>query len=68
MGQTVNGMASAMKGMQVDQIAKTMSDFEKQFEDMDVTSGKFVINNLLLIDSPYSYICFLCTTFQMVFF
>ena len=47
MGQTVNGMASAMKGMQVDQIAKTMSDFEKQFEDMDVTSGKFMINKKL---------------------
>ena len=43
MGQTVSGMASAMKGMQVDQIAKTMADFEKQFEDMDVTSGSYLI-------------------------
>ena len=43
MGQTVTGMASAMKGMQVDQIAKTMADFEKQFEDMDVTSGALII-------------------------
>jgi division protein CdvB (Snf7/Vps24/ESCRT-III family) len=39
MGLTVKGMASAMKGMEVDQIAKTMADFEKQFEDMDVASG-----------------------------
>lgn len=39
MGQTVKGMAGAMKGMNVDQIAKTMAEFEKQFEDMDVTSG-----------------------------
>ena len=43
MGQTVSGMASAMKGMQVDQIAKTMAEFEKQFEDMDVTSGSSLI-------------------------
>lgn len=30
-----------MKGMEVDQIAKTMSEFEKQFENMDVTSGTY---------------------------
>mmetsp|Transcript_19759 Transcript_19759/g.19086 ORF Transcript_19759/g.19086 Transcript_19759/m.19086 type:complete len:203 (-) Transcript_19759:221-829(-) len=39
MGMTVKGMASAMKGMEVDTIAKTMAEFEKQFEDMDVRSG-----------------------------
>ena len=68
MGQTVNGMASAMKGMQVDQIAKTMSDFEKQFEDMDVTSGKFVINDWMLTDSPCSRISvsFLWTNIKML--
>jgi charged multivesicular body protein 1 len=40
MGQTVKGMSNAMKNMNVEQIAKTMSEFEKQFEDMDVRSGK----------------------------
>lgn len=39
MGQTVKGMANAMKSMQVETIAKTMEEFEKQFEDMDVRSG-----------------------------
>ena len=39
MGSTVKSMSTAMKGMEVDQIAKTMSDFERQFENMDVTSG-----------------------------
>lgn len=39
MGTTVKSMSSAMKGMQVDKIAKTMSEFERQFENMDVTSG-----------------------------
>lgn len=39
MGQTVKGMSSAMKGMKVEQIAATMEQFEKQFEDMDVKSG-----------------------------
>ena len=39
MGQTVNGMASAMKGMNVEQIANTMEQFEKQFADMDVRTG-----------------------------
>ena len=39
MGQTVNGMASAMKNMQVEQIANTMEQFEKQFADMDVRTG-----------------------------
>ena len=42
MGQTVKGMATAMKGMQVEQIAATMGEFEKQFENMDVTSGKII--------------------------
>ena len=39
MGLTVKGMSNAMKSMQVDQIAQTMEEFEKQFEDMDVRSG-----------------------------
>lgn len=39
MGQTVKGMSSAMKSMKVEQIASTMEEFEKQFEDMDVKSG-----------------------------
>lgn len=41
MAQTVKGMSNVMKTMQVDQIAKTMEDFEKQFDDMDVRSGMF---------------------------
>jgi len=39
MQQTVKGMSSAMKTMKVEQIAGTMSDFEKAFEDMDVKSS-----------------------------
>mmetsp|Transcript_25543 Transcript_25543/g.25782 ORF Transcript_25543/g.25782 Transcript_25543/m.25782 type:complete len:203 (-) Transcript_25543:75-683(-) len=39
MGQTVKGMANAMKSMEPERIANTMSQFEKQFEDMDVRSG-----------------------------
>lgn len=43
---TVSGMSHAMKSMEVEQIAKTMEQFEKQFEDMDVRSGKlFAANN-----------------------
>jgi charged multivesicular body protein 1 len=38
MGMTVKGMSNAMKNMQVDQIASTMDEFEKQFENMDVRS------------------------------
>lgn len=38
MGQTVTGMANVMKTMNVDQISKTMEQFEKNFEDMDVRS------------------------------
>lgn len=41
MGSTVQSMSTAMKGMEVDQIAKTMSEFERQFENMDVTSGTY---------------------------
>jgi charged multivesicular body protein 1 len=36
---TVQGMGHVMKSMKVEQIAATMTDFEKQFEDMDVRSG-----------------------------
>lgn len=39
MKQTVRGMSNAMKSMEVTQIAGTMSDFEKAFEDMDVKSA-----------------------------
>ena len=39
MGQTVKGMSNAMKAMEPEKIAKTMAEFEKQFEDMDVRSG-----------------------------
>ncbi|GMI62097.1 hypothetical protein ScalyP_jg6955 [Parmales sp. scaly parma] len=35
----VKGMGKAMKSMDVEKISKTMDDFEKQFEDMDVKSG-----------------------------
>lgn len=35
----MKSMSSAMKGMEVEQIAKTMTEFEKQFENMDVRSG-----------------------------
>lgn len=34
MVQTVKGMTSAMKSMKVEQIANTMDQFEKQFEEM----------------------------------
>jgi charged multivesicular body protein 1 len=40
MGQTVKGMSNAMKSMNVESIAKTMAEFEKNFEDMDVRSGE----------------------------
>jgi charged multivesicular body protein 1 len=39
MAQTVKGMSNAMKSMQVEQIANTMEEFERQFENMDVRSG-----------------------------
>ena len=42
-------MANAMKGMQVDQIAKTMAQFEKSFEDMDVRSGAYVYSMMVCI-------------------
>ncbi|GMH62772.1 hypothetical protein TrRE_jg6946 [Triparma retinervis] len=35
----VAGMGHAMKSMDVEKISKTMDNFEKQFEDMDVRSG-----------------------------
>ena len=39
MGQTVKGMSNAMKSMDADQITRTMEQFEKNFEDMEVRSG-----------------------------
>jgi charged multivesicular body protein 1 len=39
MGKTVKGMASVMKSMDVEKISKTMEEFEKQFENMDVIAG-----------------------------
>ena len=51
MGTTVKSMSSAMKGMEVEQIAKTMTEFERQFENMDVRSGK-IRHNCLTSDLP----------------
>lgn len=36
---TVHGMSNVMKTMNVEQISRTMQEFEKNFEDMDVRSG-----------------------------
>jgi division protein CdvB (Snf7/Vps24/ESCRT-III family) len=58
MGQTVKGMSTAMKGMQVEQIAKTMGEFEKQFENMDVTSGERLFVDLSLLIHFYCYLIF----------
>lgn len=53
MGQTVKGMSNAMKSMQVDQISKTMEQFEKQFEDMDVRAGMHCLSIFrLAINKP----------------
>jgi charged multivesicular body protein 1 len=38
MGQTVHSMSACLKNMQPDQVANTMADFEKAFEDMDVAA------------------------------
>jgi charged multivesicular body protein 1 len=46
--QTVQGMSNAMKNMQVEQIADTMQNFEKQFEDMDVRSGEKIFFESLI--------------------
>jgi charged multivesicular body protein 1 len=43
MGDTVKGMSSAMKTMDVEKISRVMEEFEKNFEDMDVRSGKVVV-------------------------
>eukprot|EP00605_Chrysophyceae_sp_TOSAG23-4_P003031 GSChrysophyteH1.ASY1.ANO1.3336.1 assembled CDS len=39
MGQTVHSMAACLQNMQPDQVANTMEDFEKAFEDMDVAAA-----------------------------
>mmetsp|Transcript_10561 Transcript_10561/g.13702 ORF Transcript_10561/g.13702 Transcript_10561/m.13702 type:complete len:156 (-) Transcript_10561:228-695(-) len=39
MSGVVKGMGSAMKSMNVDKISSTMDQFEKQFEDLDVTAA-----------------------------
>ena len=51
MTQTVKGMSNAMKSMKVEQIASTMEEFEKSFEDMDVRSGnnRCILSSLLRI-------------------
>jgi hypothetical protein len=54
MVQTVKGMSNAMKNMQVEQIASTMQNFEKQFEDMDVRSGLRIWGLLLFLLSSSS--------------
>ena len=46
MVQVVKGMSSAMKTMDVERISKTMEQFEKNFEDMDVRSGKTIKSNI----------------------
>ena len=43
MTQTVKSMSNAMQSMEVEKIAKTMEQFEKQFEDMDVRSGMVLL-------------------------
>lgn len=48
MKSTVQGMSNAMKSMEVTQIANTMADFEKQFEDMDVRSGTLYSHKLIV--------------------
>lgn len=55
MGQTVKGMSNAMKSMQVDQIARTMEQFEKQFEDMDVRSGKQILVVILCCHYAHTF-------------
>ena len=61
MVQTVKGMSNAMKSMQVEQIANTMQEFEKTFEDMDVRSGEswVVVRERVLFDWDYLYEVFL---------
>eukprot|EP00617_Octactis_speculum_P019615 CAMPEP_0185752304 /NCGR_PEP_ID=MMETSP1174-20130828/11112_1 /TAXON_ID=35687 /ORGANISM="Dictyocha speculum, Strain CCMP1381" /LENGTH=190 /DNA_ID=CAMNT_0028429701 /DNA_START=114 /DNA_END=686 /DNA_ORIENTATION=- len=39
MSGVVQGMGSALKSMDVEKISATMTDFEQQFEDMDVRAG-----------------------------
>jgi len=39
MSQTVKGMSSAMKSMNVEKISDTMAQFSKLFEDMDVNAS-----------------------------
>ncbi len=63
MGQTVSGMANAMKSMDPEKIAKTMEQFEKQFEDMDVRSqymeqvrASVLVHILRLYIVPHSFI------------
>jgi len=58
MVMTVKGMSNAMKSMEVEQIAKTMQDFEKTFEDMDVRSGTYQF-----IFWPQHYFTLKCTHF-----
>lgn len=54
MKDTVRGMSNAMKSMEVTQIAKTMEDFEKNFEDMDVRSGymESTMDSTTLMSTP----------------
>jgi charged multivesicular body protein 1 len=49
MAQTVQGMSNAMKSMNVEQIASTMAQFEKSFEDMDVRSGNTLTTTIIII-------------------
>lgn len=62
MKSTVQGMSNAMKSMEVTQIAQTMEDFERQFEDMDVRSGKF---SLLILLVTFWFILFCQVTWRV---
>lgn len=53
MSQTVKGMANALKSMEVEEIARTMAEFEKTFEDMDVRSGRCKMNHVYLVIFTY---------------
>ena len=57
MSSTVKGMANAMQSMNVEKIASTMSEFEKQFEDMDVRSGKLLLHIALVCIHRIHIIC-----------
>jgi charged multivesicular body protein 1 len=54
MVSTVTSMSNIMKNMNVEQIASTMDQFEKQFEDMDMRAGYMeqAMDNSVLATTP----------------